>query len=135
MKKIIPIISVMLAATPALADGLCLFECSSSVPTSRNTAFVQASGQGLLFAYGTEDNLLQQAARTTLERGFSRFIIQGMQTGVGAAPVGYQRYGYGYGNIYTRRAGQSSAQITMFRSGDAGYENAMDARSILQSGD
>ncbi len=132
MQKII-LAAALAISSPVYADGLCPFSCTQEMPLSRREVRITATGQWLL-AFTTQDSLMQAAAETTLKHGYQRFILRGAESGQMYQPTGFQRFG-GWGNIYGRRIGQSSATVVMLTPRDPEYADGLDARSIIQNGD
>ncbi len=129
MKKIIAIAAVLYAA-PANAAGLCWPECVDTLEMSPTEVLVTAQGVGF-FSVGQNKNVLVEAARQTLNHGFTHFRLSNPQEYTQYTPGGYNGWRNGNwstGTISSARHGVASAIVHM---GDSG----LDARAILSRED
>lgn len=124
--------------------------CTSSetIQTSRDTALVQTSAAPICGGNGAARTAYKQAAIATIKAGYDSFIIMG-----GAAsnnvrtvqmPGTYHTYGsmnsyggfsadttYSPGAVITAGSHDQSFQVKMFRRGQPGASDAIDAKNVL----
>ena len=108
---------IWLAALVLLVSG-----CASVgvIPLSGNMARVLVEVSPLCSnpAVAAQELALHHASVATIDRGFDRFVVQSAEAG--------SRTGNQYGSI-----ARDSVTIRMFRTGEEGSEEALDARTIL----
>ncbi len=121
-------------------------------PVSRNEFIITTSAAPVCGTAGARRVVSRMAAVQTLRQGYDRFIIGGAasqsnvhayQTGPTSAYTTGQATTYGnttYGSANTTYSGggvmyygsnDASLRVLMLREGDPGYENGIDARSVL----
>lgn len=123
----------------------------NAMRTSANTVMVQASAAPVCGPEGAARVAAQTAAIETIRSGYTRYVINGgdAQNNVRAYALPGQTYHQGnvrvagahgfYSGTSTYVPGpvivagrhNQNLYVTMFRPGDPGYENALDARSTL----
>ena len=125
---------------------------TSVMQVSRNEILLTTSAAPICGATGSQRVAQEMAAIETLRRGFSRYIVMGaasqnnvsvVQTGptysqtTGSATVSGNSV---YGSSTTQYGGQQTlfmgthdtgVRLLMLNSGDAGYEQGIDARMVL----
>lgn len=140
----------MLAITVAMIVTGCT--SSSVTPVSQNQFILSTSGAPACGQTGTARVASQMAAVETLRRGYSRYVIvgSGSQNNVSVtqmAPTyattngtfrqsGNTMYGdstttFGGGGIMFSGTNDNQLSVLMLRSGDAGYEQGLDAKAQL----
>jgi len=131
-----------------------LVACTSTsvVPLAQNKIIINTSAAPVCGGAGAQDVAVKMAAVETLRRGYSRFYIVAAdstnnvdvyQTGPTYATTQSTYQGYGntiYGHSNTTFGGRNtivtgshdaSLGVVMMKSGDAGYQNAVDAKATL----
>src|SRR5690606_10223230 len=118
----------------------------SAVKTSQNSAIIRATAAPVCGGIGAASVAEKQAAIETIRSGYDGYIITG-----GAAENNVQvtqslgsatTYGRVYGNSWTANTTYTpqtfvsgnhaqSFSIVMFKAGEPGYANAIDAKSVL----
>ena len=136
--------------------GVCttLTACVSSsvTPLSQNQFILNTSAAPVCGSAGSAQVASRMAAVETLRRGFDRYVIQGAQsqnnvqtyyappTGsfTNASFTGYGNTVYGSGTTTYYGGGpmvmgthDTGLAVLMLRSGEPGYNNALDARAVL----
>lgn len=135
----------------ALLCAAALFGCettSSAIPLQKNVWQVSTSGSGTIAVAKVEDDLMRKVATLTIEQGYDKFILtrpqsaQGTRYG-GSTPVyantnlnvygntGYASTTYSGGDPILIAEKTNSVIVVMYKKGDKGSENALDARLIL----
>lgn len=130
-----------------LAAALAGCAGASATRTSQNTMMIDAGAAPICGSQGAAKVAAKSAAIETIRAGFDRYIIAGGQAqnnvSVTQMPGHIQTSGSFYGNTYqgtstyvpgpTVVAGSHDRQLTvvMFKQGDPGFEQALDARSQL----
>lgn len=136
--------------TLALIGAVALAGCvqSTAIPLRKDVWDLQVSGAGLLNIGAVDGAVSKKAAALTISKGFERFVIlrSGSQSGsvyVGQTPV--------QGNVTSQVSGrtiftngtfsgggpvymptkQTAVRVKMFNAGDVGYDQAVDAKSLL----
>lgn len=120
---------------------------ASATRTSQNTMIIDAGAAPICGSQGAAKVAAKSAAIETIRAGFDRYIIAGGQSqnnvSVTQMPGSIQTRGAFYGNTYqgtstyvpgpTVVSGSHDRQLTvvMFKQGDPGFEQALDARSQL----
>jgi hypothetical protein len=139
-------------------SGLALAGCASAnvIDLDANTVQVSAGAAPACGAKGAQQFAVKTAAYETLKRGFDRYVIVGAQASssdrvAGYTPLQAQTYSNGRLNTYGNTgyySGTANTTITggqpivvtdhgqdlvvrMFREGDPGSENAIDAKTAL----
>lgn len=115
-----------------------------AMPMNSNTWQVSSESSGFLFTGRDRQEAMKYAANLTIQQGFERFVIVDAASDNGSVYIGNTRASATtsvYGNrAYTQFDGgepmftpTSAAHLVvrMFRPGDAGYEQALDARAVL----
>jgi hypothetical protein len=141
-------------AVVALMGVFAISGCVSSdvTPIAQDTVLVSTNAAPACGRQGARKVAIMQASVETLKRGYDRFIVVGSDAHsdvrvVGTTPVygsstfmassyGNSIYGSGSTTLYGGQPiiGGSHEQqfaIKMFRPGDPGYEQALDARAEL----
>ena len=124
-----------LLAACALLSG-----CASTsvMQTSANTAEITVDAAPVCGTTGAQKVAYEDAAIETLRAGFDRFIIgadagasnlSGAVTGADVTGSPYQSSGISSTTFLFHH--HERLFIHMFRPGDAGYDDAVDARSVL----
>ncbi len=129
MRKILAA-TIIFYATQAHSLGLCWPECVETMPLDERTVAITAQGVGF-FSVGQNKNVLVEAARQTLNHGFTHFRLSNPQEYTQYTPGGYNGWRNGNwstGTISSARHGVASAIVHM---GDSG----LDARAILSRED
>jgi hypothetical protein len=144
----------MLRTSSIFVMALTAAGCASTsvMQVSSNEIMLTTSAAPVCGTTGSQEVAQQMAAVETLRRGFSRYIIGGAasQNNVGVIQTGptyANTYGSAtvsgnsvYGQSTTYYGGQqtivygshdTSMRILMFRAGDAGFEQGVDAQTIL----
>lgn len=142
------------AMTAAAAAAAALSGCAGAhaTRTSANTAVIDAGAAPACGAQGAARVAVKSAAVETIRAGYDRYIITGAMsqdnTRVVQAPGTYwtngtvTSYGGGYGTFqgtttyvpgarHTVGSHDRSLGVVMFRKGDPGFEQAIDARQAL----
>jgi hypothetical protein len=137
-----------------LGAGTSLSACASSdvTPIAQDSVLVSTNAAPACGRQGARKVAIAQASIETLKRGYDRFIVVGANASsdvrvVGTTPVygsstftassyGNSIYGSGSTTMYGGQPiiGGSHEQqfaIKMFRTGDPGFEQAIDARAEL----
>ncbi|MDP2047595.1 MAG: hypothetical protein Q8K33_01695 [Cypionkella sp.] len=125
---------------------------TSVVPLAQNKVIINTSAAPVCGGTGAQGVAVKMAAVETLRRGYSRFYIVAAdsannvdvyQTGPTYATTNSTYQGYGntvYGQSNTTFGGRNtiitgshdaSLGVVMLRAGDAGYQNAVDAKAAL----
>lgn len=129
---------------------------TSVLDVDSNTVMISTSAAPACGQQGAQSVASQRAAVETLKRGYDRYIIMGAHADSNVGVVGYtpqvaNTYSTGNINAYGNTAtynGQSTTYVTggqpiisgshdqklmirMFRNGEAGAANALDARGVL----
>lgn len=133
----------------AVAIGLALAGCARTQATkvSANTVLIDAGAAPICGSAGAAKAASRAAAIETIKNGFDRYIITGAQSRnnvtVTETPGSYRTVGtYGGGSYqatstYTpgvpivSGSHDRSLAVVMFRPGDVGFEQGIDARSEL----
>lgn len=125
---------------------------SSTIPLAKNAVHIDTQAAPVCGSRGARKLALRQAAVETINRGYDSFIVAGAQatsTYVGTTPT--QTYttgsaaaygGAGYANAYGSATSTTyggvpvyapgqGLTVRMFRTGEPGAQNAIDARSTL----
>jgi hypothetical protein len=144
----------MVRVTSVLAVALSVAACAqtSVMQVSSNEIMLTTSAAPICGATGSQDVAQQMAAIETLRRGFTRYIVGGaasqnnvgvMQTGptysntYGSATVtGNSVYGqsttyYGGQQTIVYGSHDTAMRILMLRAGDPGFDQGVDAQTIL----
>lgn len=136
---------LLIALTAALAVTACAR--GSAVRTSGNTVSIDARSAPICGVDGSGRVATQMAAVETIRAGYDRYIIggAGYQNNVSmiSTPGTFRTQGTVGGGFYTARTTYTpgmpivvgghdrSLSVMMFRRGEPGYDNAIDARSAL----
>jgi hypothetical protein len=135
----------------AIAAALSSCAASSAMRVSQNEVIIKTRAAPICGDVGAMKVAQKQAAIETIKNGFDRYVIVGEQardtTQVVQMPGSYQTlgtatYGGGFGSYSATTTYQPGPTLVtgghhedlgvrMFKTGDAGYEQAIDARSIL----
>lgn len=134
----------------AMSLALLLAACASAevTRTSANTMIINADAEASCGASGAAKVASKTAAIETIRAGYDRYMIVDSRASNNVQtytlPGQYQTSGAmdRYGNYYekttyipgaTQTTGSydNSVSVVMFRPGDEGYQNALDARSQL----
>ena len=119
-----------------LAAVLASCASASTIPLAKDTVQITARAAPACGEEGAERVALQRAAVETITRGYDHFIVANAQARDQIRVVGYGSstiYGntiYGGQPIYGGTHNQALI-VKMFKTGDAGSQNALDARTIL----
>lgn len=137
-----------------VAALIALGGCASTsiTPISKNKVLISTSADAECGTNGAARVASQMAAVATLRNGYERYVILGggvqdnTQT-VTSGPTYSNTYGttsiYGntassssttyYGGGYSYQSGSNNAEfaVQMFNPGEAGYKNALDAKTVL----
>lgn len=134
--------------------AMALSSCASSSITqlAKNRAVVSTSAAPICRTTGAASVANQMAAITTIKQGYERFVVVGfgtenntqlVRTGPTYADTSgsFNRFGntvYGssrttYGGQTTFVSGSNDAQmeVVMLKAGDPGYEEGLDAKTVL----
>jgi len=138
----------------AIVSSSVIAGCASTTvtPISRNEIILTTSAAPVCGTSGAQQIVGKMAAVETLRRGFDRYLIGGIHsrnnsratvmpptgsyTTAQVSTYGSTAYGsatttnYGGGVMYSGTH-DASLQVLMLNSGDEGYENGVDARSVL----
>jgi hypothetical protein len=145
-----------LAALAVTATYLGGCASSSVLDMNSNTIQISTSAAPVCGQSGTQNVAVKRAAIETLARGYDAYVIEGSgyanniqlhQTGPtyattttrGTLTPGYGNIGYsgqstttfGGNQVFLTGRHQQNIQVHMFRSGEPGVEQAIDARKIL----
>ncbi|MDJ1157563.1 hypothetical protein QNA08_04830 [Chelatococcus sp. SYSU_G07232] len=134
-------------AVAAVALALAACAAAQATRTSANTMIIDAEADPECGATGASRVAARAAAIETIRAGFDRYIITGgaAQNNVGVATVGGTATTYGTrlgGGTYSATTTYTPntiiygthdrmLKVVMFRKGDPGYEQALDARQAL----
>jgi hypothetical protein len=133
------------------ALAICLTGCVSTgdMPLAKNVYQVNVEARGALFVGGAQNAALKRAAELTIKNGYTSFIIQNPSVQTGSSYVGTTP---GYANTTINAFGNTayanttytpgvpmfapeknvSLIVVMFKPGDPGAANAIDAAATLK---
>lgn len=133
--------NVALAVLVSVALAGCV--STQEMPLAPNVVRIDTKAGGLLFAHRAVPETMRAAARATLERGYTHFIMQDANLAQGSSYVGTisnvnGTYGNGsysaYGSSTAIRSPQASsaATVVMFRANDPQAAGAFRAEDVLR---
>lgn len=139
-------------ALAAVCTALAGCVSSSVTPISQNQFMLNTSAAPICGNTGAAEVASRMAAVETLRQGYDRYVIQGAQsqnnvrvinrpptaayttgtfTGYGNTVYGTAQTNYYGGGPMVTGTRDNQLVVLMLRPGDAGYNNALDARSVL----
>ncbi len=113
---------------------------ASTIPLAKDTIQITARAAPACGGQGAEKVAIKQAAVETLQRGYDKFIIVNTSASTNIQVVGHSPvYANTYGNTTTFTGGapvyggshNQGIVVKMFKNGQAGSSNALDAKTSL----
>lgn len=110
---------------------LCACASVDTMPLSQDSFALTSTGLGGCGARGAERVAFQQAAATTLRKGYDRFVVAQNARDARLDSASSMLWTAASGGMQFNHTYSQNMQVKMFREGDPAVANAISAREVL----